>query len=170
MATHLKEQRSVSRPEDRDLSSLIGDLARETGNLMRKEVELAKTEMSAKVETAQKGAISIAAGGAVLYAGFLVLLLAVVVALDTLLDRWVNTNWLSPLIIGIIAAAVGYLMLKAGQKAMRTDTLVPQRTLRSLQRDAAFMQREAESTTASMQADLASGRRSSGAERRSANG
>src|SRR5690606_2423057 len=116
-----------------------GDLAQETASLVRKEVELAKAEMSGKIDQVQSGAISAAAGGAILYAGFLVLLLALTVALDALLDRWVDTNWLAPLIVGAVTLLVGYIMLRSGQKAMKGNNLLPQRTLRSLQRDVRFV-------------------------------
>jgi uncharacterized integral membrane protein len=85
-----------------------------------------------------------AAGGAVLYAGLLVFLVFCVAGLDTILDRWYPTQWLAPLIVSVVVLAVGYFLLKAGQKKMQIDTLTPRRTLRSLQRDASFMQREGE--------------------------
>jgi hypothetical protein len=38
-------------------------------------------------------------------------------------------------------------MLRAGRKKFETDALMPRRTLRSLQRDASFIQREAAAKT-----------------------
>jgi hypothetical protein len=136
------EDRPIVRPEQRSLGSLIGDLTQETTSLVRKEVELAKAEMSEKIDAVTSAVTSMAAGGAVLYAGFLVFLIFAVAGLDSLLDRWYPTQWLAPLIVSVVVLAVGYFMLKAGQKKMGNDALVPRRTLRSLQQNARFVQRE----------------------------
>lgn len=138
------EERAVVRPEQRSLGSLIGDLAHETTTLVRKEVELAKSEMSEKIDKVTSALGSMAAGGAVLYAGFLVFLVFCVAGLDAILDRWYPTQWLAPLIVSVVVLAVGYILLRAGQKKIEKDALTPRRTLRSLQRDASFMQRESE--------------------------
>ena len=131
MAARL-EERPVVRPEQRSLSSLIGDLAHDTTSLVRKEVELAKIEMSEKIDNVTTAAASIAAGGAVLYAGFLVFLIFAVAGLDAILDLWYPTQWLAPLIVSVVVLAIGYFMLKAGQKKLQNNALVPRRTLRSL--------------------------------------
>jgi hypothetical protein len=151
MATRLEdrqrlEDRPVVRPEQRSLGGLIGDLAQETTTLVRKEVELAKAEMSEKIDKVTGALGSMVAGGAVLYGGFLVLLVAAVAGLDTVLDRWYSSQWLAPLIVGVVVLIVGYVMLSAGRKKLEKDALVPRRTLRSLQRDASFIQREGEMT------------------------
>jgi uncharacterized integral membrane protein len=143
MAARL-EDRPVMRPEQRSLGSLIGDLAHETTTLVRKEVELAKSEMSEKIDKVTSAVASMAAGGAVLYGGFLVFLVFCVAGLDAILDHWYSTQWLAPLIVSVVVLAVGYFLLKAGQKKIEKDALTLRRTLRSLQRDASFMQRESE--------------------------
>jgi xanthine/uracil permease len=135
MATELEDRPFTAGPRERSLGGLFGDLAHEATILVRQEIELAKAEVGEKVEAMQRAGTSMAVGGAVLYAGFLVLLLALVAGLDELLARWMDTNWLSPLVVGVIAAAIGYLMLRGGQKAMQGEALVPRRTIRSLQRD-----------------------------------
>jgi xanthine/uracil permease len=117
------------------LGTLFGDLAHQVTTLAQQEIALAKAELGEKVETVQRAGLSVVAGGAVLYAGILVLLLAAVVGLDELLDRWMETNWLAPLIVGLIVTIVGFLMVKGGQKAMKRDAIVPRRTMRSLRRD-----------------------------------
>jgi hypothetical protein len=137
-----QEERPIVRPEQRSLGTLIGDLAQETTSLVRKEVELAKAEMAEKIDKATTAAASIAAGGAVLYAGFLVFLAFCVAGLNEILDRWYPTQWLAPLIVSVVVLAVGYFMLKAGQKKVEENALAPHRTLQSLQRDANFIQRE----------------------------
>ena len=50
---------------DRPLTGLLTELAQETTTLVRKEVELAKAEVSEKVSQATTGAVSLATGGSV---------------------------------------------------------------------------------------------------------
>jgi uncharacterized integral membrane protein len=107
-------------------------------------VELAKLELSEKIDRGMAAGSSIVAGGAVLYAGFLVFLIFAVAGLDTILDRWYPTQWLAPLIVSVVVLIVGYALLAAGRKKLQADAFVPRRTLRSLQQDARFMQREGE--------------------------
>lgn len=135
MATNIRERRVEERPTTRSLGALFSDLTVETTTLVRKEVELAKAEMSQKLDQMQSGLVSLAAGGAVLYAGFLVLLLAAVAALDALLDRWWPTQWLAPLIVGLVVVVVGFVLLQKGRKDFKPDNLVPRRTVQSLKRD-----------------------------------
>jgi uncharacterized integral membrane protein len=153
MATRLEDRPLAGRPQERSLGGLIGDLAHETTTLLRKEVELAKVEMSEKIDKIQTAVVSMAAGGAVLYAGFLVFLLFLVIAVDAVLDNWIATDWLAPLIVSAIVLGAGYFMLKAGQKRFEGNALMPRRTLRSLQRDASFMQREGDATQAAMRGE-----------------
>src|SRR5438067_9891870 len=51
-------------PDNRSIGDLVAQLSRETGVLVRKEVELAKTELSAKVRHAGTHVATTAAGGA----------------------------------------------------------------------------------------------------------
>ncbi|MBC7944002.1 MAG: phage holin family protein [Burkholderiales bacterium] len=120
--------------EDRSLLSLISDLTQETYTLVRKEVALAKAEMSQKVSQLGSGVASIAIGGAVAFAGMLVLLDAVVAKLTEVLPADMAA-WLSPLIIGAIVAIIGLIMLMKGKSNLEAQNLMPQRTLNSLQRD-----------------------------------
>jgi hypothetical protein len=153
MATRFEEPRApdtMPRMRDRSVGTLFSDLANEASTLIRKEVDLAKVEISEKVDRVQGAVTSLAAGGAVLYAGLLVLLFAITAGLDALLDRWWPTQWLAPLIVGIVVLGIGYAMLRSGLNRMKADSLVPRRTMRSLRRDAEFAReqvRERESET-----------------------
>src|SRR5689334_2962079 len=110
--------------DERSLGDLFGDLARETGTLVRQEVELAKTEMTQRASQAGKDIGFLAVGGAVAYAGFLVLLLAAVAGLVVAgLDVW-----LAALIVGIVVAVVGYLLVQRGLTALRSHGLAPRQT------------------------------------------
>ena len=121
--------------QGRSLMSLFSDLWRETRTLVHQEAELAKAEISEKVSQVTTGAGEIAAGGAILFAGFIVLLFAAVGALELMLATE-HSMWLAPLIVGVVVMIVGYIVLSRGRKQMSAESLTPERTLESLQRDA----------------------------------
>ena len=120
---------------DRSLMGLFADLWRETQTLVHQEAQLAKAELSEKVSQVTTGAGEIAAGGAILFAGFIVLLFAAVGALELLIGSE-HGLWLAPLIVGVVVMVVGYVVLARGRKQMTPENLAPHRTLDSLQRDA----------------------------------
>jgi hypothetical protein len=122
-------------PEGRTLLGLFGDLWRETTTLVHNEAELAKAEISEKVSQVTTGAGEIAAGGAILFAGFIVLLFAAVGALELMIPSE-HAIWLAPLIVGLVVMIIGYIALARGKKQMKSESLAPQRTMESLRRDA----------------------------------
>ena len=121
--------------QDRSLIGLFSDLWRETQTLVHQEAQLAKAELSEKVSQVTTGAGEIAAGGAILFAGFIVLLFAAVGALQLMIASE-HSLWLAPLIVGVVVMVVGYVVLARGRKQMKPESLAPERTLDSLRRDA----------------------------------
>ncbi len=119
------------RNEDRSLGELFGDLARETGTLVRQEVELAKTEMGQKAARVGREIGFLAAGGLVAYAGFLVLLFALIAGLVAA----GMPAWLAALIVGIVVAGGGYLLVQRGLSAVRRTSLAPTQTIETLKDD-----------------------------------
>lgn len=117
----------------RSLAGLFSDLWRETTTLVHEEAELAKADMSEKVTQAVSGARTIAIGGAIVFAGFLMLLLAAVNALALALPVEIGP-WLSPLIVGAVVLVIGFVALSSGRRDLRVENLRPQRTLDSLRR------------------------------------
>jgi hypothetical protein len=126
-------------PQDnRSIGDLVAELSRETGVLVRKEVELAKTEMTAKVRHASTHVATTAAGGALAHAGVLVILAAIVIGLTQL----GITAWLAAAIVGLGTMVVGYLLVNKGLKALRGASVVPRHTLESLKEDARWTTRQ----------------------------
>jgi xanthine/uracil permease len=121
--------------QDRTLISLFGDLWRETQTLVHQEAQLAKAEISEKVSQVTTGAGEIAAGGAILFAGFIVLLFSAVGALELMIASE-HAIWLAPLIVGVVVMVIGYIVLSRGRKQISSESLTPERTLESLNRDA----------------------------------
>jgi hypothetical protein len=125
-------------PHERPLGELFSDLWRETSTLVHDEAELLRIEMSEKAAEVKNGAIALAAGGMVLFAGFIVLLFAAVGALDLVIPSE-HSGWLSPLIVGLAVMIVGAVALSAGLASLRRTGPRPERALRSLREDARML-------------------------------
>src|SRR5215213_2335956 len=114
--------------DERSLGELFAELSRETGVLVRKEVELATTEMTAKARIAAGHASLVAAGGALVHAGLLVLLAALVIALSQLGVQ----PWLAALIIAVLTMVVGYVLVNSGLGNLRRTSVKPTQTIETL--------------------------------------
>ena len=123
----------VVRQDREGLSTaeLIGDLYRGTSNLLRLEIELAKTELSQKASRVGKNVGFLAAGGLIAYAGFLALLGTIIAILSAI----GLPVWLSALIVSVIVLAVGGFLVYKGLKTLQQEQLAPQRTLDTLRED-----------------------------------
>ena len=120
--------------EGRSLIALFSDLWRETSTLVHEEAELAKAEISEKVSQVGTGVAAIAIGGAIIFAGFIVLLLAAVNGLAMMLPPD-HADWLAPLIVGLAVMVLGFIALAKGRSELKTSNLRPERSMQSLRRD-----------------------------------
>lgn len=112
---------------ERRLSELLSDLMREEKFFFQQELQLFKSEISLKVSQAGKDLALIAMGGAMVYAGVLILLIAATLALALVIPAWA-----SALIIGIVGIAVGYALLQRGMNDLKHMNASPTQTLESL--------------------------------------
>lgn len=119
---------------DRTLPDLIGQLTGDLAALVRKESQLVRTEFGEKLDQAGRGVGEVAAGALLLLAALLVLLQALVLALATL----IGAAWAS-LLVGVAVAAVGYVLVRGGMKALSPGGLKPDRSARQLKKDAELM-------------------------------
>ena len=120
--------------DNRPLSELFSDLSREMATLVRKEVELATTEMSAKLKMAGAHAGTVAAGGALAHAGLLVVIAAVVLGLN----QMGVTPWLSALIVGLVTIGVGYLLVNKGLTNLRRTSVAPIKAIETMKETATW--------------------------------
>lgn len=118
----------------RSLPSLFSDLLRHTTTLLHEEVELAKADVSEKAREAARATGAMAIGGAIAFAGFVVLLFAAAAALAPLLPPDVQL-WLAPLIVGAIVLVIGLIALSSGRAKLKAADLRPSRTMDSLRTD-----------------------------------
>jgi hypothetical protein len=119
---------SLNRPIPEILSDLIANLTA----LIRKEGQLARTEISEKVSRALTGLALIVGGSVLLIPALVILLQAAMAALVQ--------NGTSPavasLIVGTAALLLGLVLAFLGWSWIRPASLVPDRTIDRLQRDA----------------------------------
>jgi hypothetical protein len=122
----------AQRSDERSLGELFGDLTASISTLIRKEIELARTEMTAKATTLSRDAGLIGAGGALLYAAVLGLL---VTAALVLIEFGVPA-WLAALMVTIVVATIGALLVATGQANVKKADLAPRRTIETVKDDA----------------------------------
>ena len=116
---------------ERSTKSLLRELMHEVPELFTKEVALARAEMRENLEQTRRGATEVSTGGVVLAGGYIVLLLAAVYGLSEVMEPW-----LAALLVGGVAALIGYSMVKAGMRHFSTRDLKPDRTIDSVHKDA----------------------------------
>jgi hypothetical protein len=119
---------------ERSLTTLLSDVAGETVELVRQELAMFKTELQEKLGRAGIGAALLGAGALVAYSGWLFLLLAAVFALALVLPVWA-----AALIVGALVIGIGAVLALVGKSRMRADALAPERTMRSLREDHAWI-------------------------------
>jgi hypothetical protein len=129
-----RDERVLAERDGRNLSQLFSDLTTESTALVRKEVELAKAEVAEKVNQVTTAGIALAAGGALLFAGLIVLLFAAVFGLALLLEP-TSPPALSALIVAIVTMIIGGIALMIGRNRLKASNLAPRRTTESLRRD-----------------------------------
>ena len=117
--------------DNRSLAELVAELSRETGLLVRKEVELATTEMTMKAREAGVHVGTAAAGGALIHAGLLVLLAAIVIGLAQLGLQ----PWLSATLVALATMATGYVLMNKGTTALKGTSVAPTRAIQSVKED-----------------------------------
>jgi hypothetical protein len=130
----------TSAPADPSLAALAQQLLADGRILIHQEVSLARTEIEETARNYMRGG-AVAGGGAVLIViGFAVLLASIILGLGALLG---GRYWLSTLIVGSALALAGGVALYRGRRGLRSDTLVPEKTIASARATARWAREEA---------------------------
>jgi VIT1/CCC1 family predicted Fe2+/Mn2+ transporter len=125
--------------DDRSVGELLGELMRETVTLVQQEINLAKTEMSQKATKVGVNVGAIAVGGAVLYAGVLSLIAALVLMLA---HFRVMDAWAAALVVGVIVTVAGGFLVKKGLDALKDIDPAPRQTIETLKEDKEWVQQQ----------------------------
>lgn len=114
--------------ETRSIGELFSDLSRDIGTLVRKEMELLKSELSSKASSVGIHLGVAVAGGALIHAGLLVLLAAIVLGLSRLgLSPWIAAG-----LVALLTMGGGYLLVTRGLKGLRQTPLAPTHAIDAL--------------------------------------
>jgi hypothetical protein len=132
----LSHQNMNASTKERSLPELFSDVTRESADLVRKEIELAKLEVTEGITALKSGALQMLLALPLLLGGFLVLLAAAVFGLDTQLQR----PWLSALVVGIAVLLGGGVALLVGRSQLDKKDILPDRSIASLREDKEMLQ------------------------------
>ena len=114
------------------LGELFKQLSQDTATLVRKEIELAKVEMSEKGKHAGKAATLLGSAGVL---GFLALF-AFTLFLIFLLGEALNNVWLAALIVTVVYGAVAaFLGIKGRDKLKEAAPPTPEQTVETVKED-----------------------------------
>jgi len=122
----------------RSLVTHLSELAEEASTLLKKELQLARVEVKEGMEHLKGGLMSVAASGAVLYAGALFALAGI-----TLLLARAIPLWGASLLVGAALLVAGYLVYSRGKENVKPDELVPRRAIRTLKETPKMMEKPA---------------------------
>lgn len=112
------------------LGSLISGVIKDLQDLLRAELQLAKTELREDATQAGKGIAYIAAGAIVGLVGFFFLMLAV----TYVLDEWVN-DWIAAGIVALALLLIAAILAASGRSKLRAGNLKPEQTIETLKED-----------------------------------
>lgn len=119
---------STVRPAgETSLGELFTALTTDMTTLVRKEVELARTETVEKISKATRSVVFMIAGGMLAYAGLIGLIIAAIVALGNVMDLW-----LAALIVGLVVIIIGAILLQSGRSRLQQLSIVPEKTVESI--------------------------------------
>lgn len=113
-------------------TALAADALRLSGDLVRKEITLAKAEMRENLTRAGAGLGMIVAAAVLGIVTLNVLTVALVAALA---ETALGPIW-SAVIVGVILAILAYVLLRKGMADLAPENLMPTRTAKNVQRDA----------------------------------
>lgn len=120
------------RPEDKSAGGLVSDALTHVSSLVRKEVDLARAEVSENVNQAGT-AIGLIVGALVIALVALNVLIAAVIA--GLIEAGMEEGW-AALLVGAVLAIIAYGLSSKGLKDLKLSSLAPTRTAKNIQRDA----------------------------------
>ncbi|GHG30775.1 phage holin family protein [Paracoccus aerius] len=113
-------------------ASLASEALRLSGDLVRKEIALAKAEVGQNLQRAGVGVGFIAAAAVIAIVTINVLVAALVAALA---ETDLGPIW-SAVIVGVVLAVLAYILLRKGMSDLKPEALMPSRTVQNVQRDA----------------------------------
>lgn len=124
----------------RPMPELLGGLISDITRLFRKEIQLAKTEASEKIDQVVGASVSLLFGGILALGALGVILAAIVTALGVFFISMgmdpTAANSLAAAIVAVVVGIIAWMMIARGISALKASNLMLQRTTHSLAQDA----------------------------------
>jgi sugar phosphate permease len=119
--------------DNKPIADLGRDLIRQTSDMFRHELDLARAEIGNNLSKAERGAVMMAVALVFALGALVILLMAAVSGLDT-----VMAEWLAQLIVGGVTAVVAIALAMAGRSSLKMRNLAPTRTIETVKGDARY--------------------------------
>ncbi len=131
------------------ITALVRELRDASLSLVRQELLLARTELSEKAACVGRNTGYLAIGGTVAYLGVTFVLLGLAAGMFSIFVAagmdWGVAIWLAPLAIGLVCGVIGAVLVTKALATFRKESLVPQKTITSLQETKEWAQRKMQS-------------------------
>lgn len=135
-----RERAAADRPaDDTSVAELISGLVNDAQQLVRREIDLAKREVTIELDKVKQGAVALGIGAGVAIVGALLLAHMLVYLVQALTGL---SLWVSYLIVGAVFAIGGGLMLMQGLKRMKEVDPVPRETIESVRKDVQWIKEQ----------------------------
>jgi hypothetical protein len=133
----MAQQQMQLEKDERSIGDLFSQLAAETGTLVRQEVALAQSELTAKASKVGKNVGFLAIGGAVGYAALLAVLAAVVIGLSNFMPAWA-----AALLVGAVVGIASFVLISSALAELKETDLTPEETVESIKEDAQWLKKQ----------------------------
>lgn len=118
------------------LFTLLGNLRQDLTDMIKSELALLKSEISATVSSMGKDGVMILAGGFIAYTGAIFALVGLATLIAFALNKAglsiMMSLWISFLVFGLAIAATGYMVLKSGISKFKEVKVAPKETMSSV--------------------------------------
>jgi hypothetical protein len=119
--------------DPRGLGALLKELVEGSGELIRHEVRLARTEARELLRGLGVGTAEIAAGAILALLGALALVAGLILLVG---DQWMRDRyWVAALAVTLVAGVVGVVFARRGLALLSPKALVPDQTVATLKED-----------------------------------
>ena len=132
-----QQMQMQTQKDERSIGDLFSQLAADTGTLIRQEVSLAQTELTAKATRVGKNVGFLAVGGAVGYAAVLAILAGVIMGLANFMPAW-----LAALLVGAVVGIAAFVLISSALAELKETNLKPEETVESIKEDAQWLKNQ----------------------------
>lgn len=127
----------AKRPKDKSLGELLRDLTRDIGNLVRQEIQLAKTEATQKATKIAKSLVFVVVGAVFGLGAFLAMIAFLILALGNFMHLW-----MAALLVTLLFGALAATFALMGINKLKAVDPVPQQTVETLKEDAQWAKQQ----------------------------